>query len=204
MAIDKLFHRRGFTLIELLVAISIMAVVAVLGWRGLDSIVRARVALNAELEQTRGMQIAFAQMQNDCAQIADTLTVASRKTLVINPNRMVLIRMVFADNQPSRVQVVTYRLHKGKLLRNQSVPTRDLGQIDVAWNASLTDADIDQAVVLQSKVAGMAMQVWHASTMQWDNDTGDQAADTPTGLEVALQLDGQSGSMSKIFLLGPV
>src|SRR6476660_7000846 len=54
--------KRGFTLIELLVAISVMAIVAVLGWRGLDSIVRARVALNADLDHTRGLQLAFAQM----------------------------------------------------------------------------------------------------------------------------------------------
>jgi len=32
-------RRAGFTLIELLVAISVLAVVAVLGWRGLDGIV---------------------------------------------------------------------------------------------------------------------------------------------------------------------
>ena len=44
---------RGFTLIELLVAISVLAIVAVLGWRGLDGIVRARVALTGNLEQTR-------------------------------------------------------------------------------------------------------------------------------------------------------
>lgn len=36
----------GFTLIELLVAITVMAIVAVLGWRGLDGIVRARLTLN--------------------------------------------------------------------------------------------------------------------------------------------------------------
>jgi general secretion pathway protein J len=36
-------RQRGLTLIELLVAISVLAFVAVLGWRGLDSIVRARV-----------------------------------------------------------------------------------------------------------------------------------------------------------------
>ncbi|MEN3295328.1 MAG: ral secretion pathway protein, partial [Burkholderiales bacterium] len=40
-------NKRGFTLVELLIAISVLAMVAVLGWRGLDSIVRARVALNA-------------------------------------------------------------------------------------------------------------------------------------------------------------
>ena len=59
-------RRRGFTLVELLVAISILAVVAVLGWRGLDSIVRARTSLTEQMETTRGMQLAFAQMQSDC------------------------------------------------------------------------------------------------------------------------------------------
>jgi general secretion pathway protein J len=33
---------RGFTLVELLVAITILAVVAVLGWRGLDTVARSR------------------------------------------------------------------------------------------------------------------------------------------------------------------
>ena len=34
--------QRGFTLIELLVAVTILAVVAVLGWRGLDAVARSR------------------------------------------------------------------------------------------------------------------------------------------------------------------
>jgi prepilin-type N-terminal cleavage/methylation domain len=34
--------QRGFTLIELLVAVAILAVVAVLGWRGLDAVARSR------------------------------------------------------------------------------------------------------------------------------------------------------------------
>ena len=33
---------RGFTLIELLVAISVMALIAILSWRGLDGMVRAQ------------------------------------------------------------------------------------------------------------------------------------------------------------------
>ncbi|MFL6716736.1 MAG: type II secretion system protein J, partial [Burkholderiaceae bacterium] len=45
--------QRGLTLIELLIAITVLAVVAVLGWRGLDSIVRSRIALTAEMERTR-------------------------------------------------------------------------------------------------------------------------------------------------------
>ena len=35
-------HQRGFTLIELLIAITLMAVLAGLSWRGLDSLMRSR------------------------------------------------------------------------------------------------------------------------------------------------------------------
>ena len=35
-------NEAGFTLVELVIAIAILALVAVLGWRGLDGIVRAR------------------------------------------------------------------------------------------------------------------------------------------------------------------
>ena len=56
-------EQRGFTLVELLVAISILAIVAVLGWRGLDGIMRARGTLTDQMEVTRGMQLAFAQLQ---------------------------------------------------------------------------------------------------------------------------------------------
>ena len=34
-------HSRGFTLIELLVAIAVMALMAILSWRGLDGMSRA-------------------------------------------------------------------------------------------------------------------------------------------------------------------
>jgi len=110
----KLIGNKGFTLIELLVAISVLAIVAVLGWRGLDGIVRARVALTNELEQTRGMQLAFAQIQSDCAHIAKEGDIGGRAILVAEPGRVIMVRTVFADNQPSRVQVIAYRLRDGR------------------------------------------------------------------------------------------
>src|SRR5713101_5788810 len=96
-------RRTGFTLIELLVAISILAIIAVLGWRGLDGIVRARIALNSDLAQTRGMQLAFAQLQSDAEQVP---RLTGRATLAADQDRLTLIRTVYGENQPSRLQVV--------------------------------------------------------------------------------------------------
>jgi len=202
-------RHRGFTLIELLVAISVLAIVAVLGWRGLDTIVRARTALNSELAQTRGLQLAFAQMQSDCGQIADKNNIGGRPVLATQPGRLTLVRMVFAENQPSRVQVVAYRVRDGMLTRRESPATRDLNELDAAWAAALGDADAATVVTLHSSIAEMAMRTW-VDGKGW-RDAGAPAAPPPapgaqpaleTGLEVALQLRDRPDRMLKIFLLG--
>ena len=90
-------RRAGFTLVELLVAISILAMVAVLGWRGLDGIVRARVALTEQMETTRGMQLAFAQMQSDCEHIAGADILDKRPFLLADKDRLTLVRIVFSE-----------------------------------------------------------------------------------------------------------
>ncbi len=223
----------GLTLIELLVAISVLAFVAVLGWRGLDSIVRARVALNEDLEQTRGMQLAFAQMQNDFAQVVTGKSAPDRAPLVIDRDRIMLIRKVFAENQPSRLQVVTYRVRDGVLTRRESVGTRDLAELDRLWTAAESDIETGQEVRLQSGVTAMTMRLWGpkgwgevnanleapeapARTSKGSIMTpsaGNPAAGNPspvlnqttlTGLQVALQMQGSDASMLKVFLLGAV
>ncbi|MGC2167285.1 MAG: prepilin-type N-terminal cleavage/methylation domain-containing protein, partial [Gallionella sp.] len=100
----------GLTLVELLVAITVLGFVAILGWRGLDGIVRARVALTSDLEQTRGMQLTFAQIQSDCTHLADDNMLPDRTPLTIDKDKLILIRTVYAYNQPSNLQVVTYRV----------------------------------------------------------------------------------------------
>lgn len=216
-------RRGGFTLIELLVAITILAIVAVLGWRGLDTIVRARVALNSDLEETRGLQLAFAQMQSDCTHIMDADSIGRHPTLMAEAGRLTLVRTVFAENQPSRVQVVDYRLRDGVLSRRESNATRDLRQLDNDWKAALGDRDIGPAVTMQTDVERMPIRLWSRNGPQIANGapvqvssatnpatsfvpgsgaTPAQPAGTPspTGVEVMLQVKGRT--MVKLFLLG--
>lgn len=216
-------RRAGFTLVELLVAIGILAMVAVLGWRGLDGIVRARVALTADMETTRGMQLAFAQMQSDCEHLAGADVMARRATLQWGLDRLTLVRKAYVENEPSRLQVVSYRVVGGQLLRRESPGTRDLAQVEQLWQAMLTDAPAENApaVVLQTGVASMAVQgwlngAWRDDLTQRGNQDGQagQAGQPlqptapageivlPTGVRVALTVPGLAQPMLKAFLLG--
>ena len=55
----------GFTLIELLVAISVMALIAVLSWRGLDGMVRAQETTRQRADEMLVLQAALGQWGTD-------------------------------------------------------------------------------------------------------------------------------------------
>lgn len=200
---------RGFTLIELLVAISILAMVAVLGWRGLDGIVRARVSLTDQMETTRGMQLAFAQMQSDCEHMAGSRLLDRRPFLQAANDRLTLVRQSFVENEPMKLQVVSYRIRDGVLSRRESMGTRDLVQLDVLWTAATSDAETTAPVALQAGVTGMTIQTFELNQWRQQPQPAQPAAQgvvaaalEPTGLQVALAVRGVEAPMVKAFLLG--
>jgi general secretion pathway protein J len=190
---------RGFTLIELLVAIGILALVAVLGWRGLDGIVRARVALTQQMEATRGMQLAFAQLQSDTEHLAETALLHGRQNLDAANDRLTLVRLVFEENAAAQLQVVSYRVRDGVLTRSESPGTRELTQLDSLWQSALGQGQ--GGVALQSGVEAIALRLWDEGA--WRAPTGSRPI-APGGLEVALRLSGQDNPLVKIFLLGAI
>jgi len=215
---------RGLTLVELLVAIGVLAFVAVLGWRGLDSITRARASLNAELEQTRGLQLAFAQMQTDCANAVDASMLDGRSPLAVSADRITIARRIQPDAQPGMLELVTWRLRDGVLTREESPPTRDLTQLDQYWQFAAAGGA--RPVALRRGLRAMDLRVWTDDGRGWRSWTQMQSQAQPAaaltsrgalmnpsagttamqtvwrGLEVSLTMPGRSSSMSKVFMLG--
>ncbi len=217
--------QRGLTLVELLVAIGVLAFVAVLGWRGLDSITRARASLNAELEQTRGLQLAFAQLQTDCANAVDATMLDGRSPLAVNADRVTIARRIQPDAQPGMLELVTWRLRDGVLTREESPPTRDLTQLDQYWQFAASGGA--RPVALRRGLRAMDLRVWTDDGRGWRSWTQMQAQSQPSaaaltsrgslmnpgagttamqttwsGLEVSLQIEGNASAMSKVFMLG--
>ena len=200
----------GMTLIELLVAISILGIVAVMGWRGLDSIVRTRSALNAELEQTRALQLTFAQLQNDCAHLADAALLPGRPPINAFADRLTLVRSVNSEGLPTRLQVISYRVRDGVLTRRASIATRDLQTLDRDWQTALRDNAPSPAVKLQGGVSTMTFRIWLKGSSAWQPGMDEMlqvnlnTGVPPQGLEVVLEQRKQTPGLIKLFLLGPV
>jgi len=220
-------NARGFTLIELLVAITVLAIVAVLGWRGLDGIVRSREQLTQNMEHTRGTQLAFAQMQSDLEQIADKPLLRERQNMLAESNRLVFVRTVLVENAASQLQVVSYTIRDGLLSRTESRGARDLVELEALWKAALEQSGPQSPVGLQSGVTNMEFRVWEGGGWRRpDNSTASPAegmkcadpdpnkckdinakaskAEGPTGMEISLQIQGQPAPLVKVFLLGAV
>ena len=67
------------------------------------------------MEQTRGLQLAFAQLQSDCASLATTSLLNNRAYMLADNDRLTFVRVVMTENEPTRLQVVAYRVRDGVL-----------------------------------------------------------------------------------------
>jgi len=188
------------------VAISILAILAVLGWRGLDGIVRARIALTEQMEVTRGMQLAFAQLQSDCEHLAARSLLGNRPNLLWDENRLTLVRKVYNENQPTLLEVVSYRVNNGALVRRESRGTRDLAQLDALWQATASDAPTEAAtpVVLQNGLKTMGIQVWQGNAWRVEAAQATEGGQPlePEGIQISLTSTSLAAPMVKSLLLG--
>ncbi|MBJ9965264.1 prepilin-type N-terminal cleavage/methylation domain-containing protein [Burkholderia seminalis] len=147
--------QRGFTLIEMLVAIALLAVIALLSWRGLDATIRGRDDIASNLAQTRLLGRYFSQLQFDLVNLV-TADEVFGPPLRIRPNELVMVRHLGVGGGPAQMQVVRYQLKGRELVRSASQPLASLADVEDA----LQHMDAFARVVVSNDARTLQLSVW--------------------------------------------
>jgi general secretion pathway protein J len=130
------YGARGFTLIELLVAIAILAVIAVLSWRGLDQIIRGRTTITNAMEDERVFAQLFDQMRIDARQAASDDEAGGEAAISVSGNTLQIVRHMVLPGAAPRLQVVRYQISTGRVVRFASPPLGNAGELRRALHGS--------------------------------------------------------------------
>lgn len=176
-------RQNGFTLIELLVAITIMALMAVLSWRGLDGMTRAQTQTSQRADEVLTLQAGLAQWKVDL----DSLTQTPQVTSLDWDGRVLRLTRRSVPAGDGLVVVAWTRRNDagGQWLRWQSPPVRNLAGWTDAWmqatrwaqNASTVDRALEVAVVPLDD-----WQIFYFRSDAWTNplsSEGSQAVGAP-------------------------
>jgi general secretion pathway protein J len=109
----------GFTLVEVLVALLAMALMAGLGWRGIDGLLRAREASQGRVDQMAVMQTGLAQWRAD-------------------------LNAIVVPSDANGLAGLTWDGRVLRMLRRSSIPDaqgNDAGLWVVSWSVSALSAD---------------------------------------------------------------
>ena len=152
-----MMRARGFTLIELLVACALMAVLALLSWRGLDSVMQTRERLVAASDELRSLTLAFSQMDEDLLRSWPVkLLQLNEPQLRVdvagdqNAQSLYLIREVNRSGFPTRIQRVVYQVRDRQLARGFS----QFGQAELGEGTAVGGGTV-QAIVWQPILDGV-------------------------------------------------
>ncbi|MBX3585028.1 MAG: prepilin-type N-terminal cleavage/methylation domain-containing protein [Ramlibacter sp.] len=176
---------RGFTLIELLVAIAIMALLAIMSWRGLDGMVRARTQTEARADEVLALQVGLAQWAADLDGIVQTpqLSALDWNGRVLRLTR----RSSTAASDGVLVVAWARRLidGRGQWLRWQSPPLTSRGALLEAWKQAALWAQNPGDEAKQREVAITPLDEWQIFYYRADAWTNPLSSDATASAGIA-------------------
>jgi general secretion pathway protein J len=161
---------RGFTLVEVLVALSIMAVLAALTWRGIDGMVRAQQSSQAALDRTTRLGTVLQQWERDLQAVQQGTGVPA---LAFDGATLRLTRST--DNG---VQMVAWTLRDGALWRWAGPPVTRAADVQEQWFRSQQLLGDEPGTLRVVGEVGQ-LQIYFYRNNAWTNAQSSGDAETP-------------------------
>jgi len=162
----------GFTLVEVLVALTIMAVLSLMAWQGIDAMARTRNASTAAVDRTLRIQTALAQWERDLQALQNTRSVP--------PLRFDGARLALTREAEGGVQLVVWSLRNGSWWRWASPAVIRVDDLQEHWLRSQQLLG-NEPGTLRVLADAKAMQVYFYRGNGWANaqSSGDVVAPAP-------------------------
>jgi len=177
----------GFTLIELLVAITIMAMLAILSWRGLDGMTRAQAQTQQRADEVLTLQASLAQWSADL----DALAPSTDLGVLDWDGRVLRLTRRDSVNPGDGLRVVAWTRRAdappGLWLRWQSQPLRTSAEWGEAWRRAQLWAQNASGDERQREVALVPLLEWQIFYFRggaWSNPLSSDGS-APTGSPAA-------------------
>lgn len=171
----------GFTLIEVLVASAILALMALISWRGLDGMAKAQFSLQSRSDAHQTLQVGLSQWRTDLDNMSSLPNVPSLDW----DGRVLRITRQHSQDPQAGLQVVAWSLGNGQWTRWQSAPLTRRDAWLLAWTQAQvwgesagnpTSSDTHEVLVQALR----SWQIYYHRDGAWSNALSSSGAN-PTG-----------------------
>lgn len=184
----KKSSQHGFTLVELLVALVIMALLALLSWRGLDGMTRVQTATQTNTDGVLALQAGLSQWQADLDALTVQANVLGVSGLDYDGQVMRITRRYAETGEDTKnatnddsIRVVAWSqravevgsTNKTQWLRWQSAPVKTRAELQAAWLQAKAWASNATEADKKGEVAVAAIDKWQV--FYYRNDTWSNA-----------------------------